>query len=368
MTTTKQNDYLNRLLSISSVPSASSALSAVSFSYVYNSANQRLQTTTSDGSYWLYTYDSLGQVTSGQRFWSDGTPVAGQQFGYAFDDIGNRTSTLAGGDENGANLRSANYTADRLNRYTSRDVPGAFLQELYGVALVIIAVVLHCPSCSSGQNLSPVAALRSLEPEKLNALLLQIDPWPEGSTEYSTQGWKRLIIAAKYVQECDPVSVKVQLSRRQSEFSEGDTGPIPKTREEGEKTLQLLDKRLEDDGKLLLLMRVVFEIPENKRGEPSKRFYAWRMRGTERNNDGTVNFAWPISWKAGNPKLVSGRTSLEGVNTLYNAAGEYDYFTHRYPFRDLRDLPDETRAKAQSAQSPRPNPKTCGVGERAYLK
>ena len=55
-----------------------------------NSANQRTRTTHADGSYWIYQYDTLGQVTSGKRFWPDGTPVAAQQFEYGFDDIGNR--------------------------------------------------------------------------------------------------------------------------------------------------------------------------------------------------------------------------------------------------------------------------------------
>jgi len=74
MTTTKQYDYLNRLTSISSVPSASSA---VNFNYNYNNANQRVQSALVDGSYWSYNYDSLGQVTSGRKYWADGTPVAG---------------------------------------------------------------------------------------------------------------------------------------------------------------------------------------------------------------------------------------------------------------------------------------------------
>jgi hypothetical protein len=39
---------------------------------------------------WVYTYDNLGQVVSGKKHWRDGTPIAGQQFEYAFDDIGNR--------------------------------------------------------------------------------------------------------------------------------------------------------------------------------------------------------------------------------------------------------------------------------------
>ncbi len=119
MTTTKSYDNLNRLTSIVSVPSASSA---VSFSYDHNSANQRTRRTDTDGSYWDYTYDSLGQVTSGHKKWSDTTSVAGQQYDYAFDDIGN-------GETSTANGRTFTYTANNLNQYTQWTVPG-YLWEL----------------------------------------------------------------------------------------------------------------------------------------------------------------------------------------------------------------------------------------------
>ncbi len=55
-----------------------------------------------------------------------GTYVPGQQFEYNFDAIGNRSGpngAKTGGDPNGANLRSQEYTPDFLNRYTSRTVP-----------------------------------------------------------------------------------------------------------------------------------------------------------------------------------------------------------------------------------------------------
>ena len=78
-----------------------------------------------DNSRRVYLNDSLGQVISGKIYWSDGTPVAGQQFTYGFDDIGNRKSTAAGGDQYGANLRYASYTANTWNQYTSRTVPGS---------------------------------------------------------------------------------------------------------------------------------------------------------------------------------------------------------------------------------------------------
>jgi RHS repeat-associated protein len=121
MTTTKSYDLLNRLTNIVTTNASGTV---ASFRYVYNSANQRTSVTNADSSYWVYTYDSLGQVVSGKKYWSDGTPVAGQQYTYGFDDIGNRKKTGAGGDQSGSNLRTANYGANSLNQYTNRDVPG----------------------------------------------------------------------------------------------------------------------------------------------------------------------------------------------------------------------------------------------------
>jgi RHS repeat-associated protein len=137
MTTSKQYDYLNRLTAISSSSSSPSS----SFSYQYNNANQRTRATLVDGSYWIYTYDSLGQVTGGNRYWADGTPVAGQQFDYSFDDIGNRKQTLAGGDAVGSSLRLANYTNNLLNQITSRDVPGYV--DIMGVSIATNTVTVN---------------------------------------------------------------------------------------------------------------------------------------------------------------------------------------------------------------------------------
>ncbi len=131
MTTTKNYDYLNRLTSISSVPASQTGMS-IFYAYAYNAANQRTQVKLNDQSYWIYQYDALGQVTSGKRYWSDGTPVAGQQFEYGFDDIGNRASTKAGGDSTGNNLRPATCSANTLNQYTSRTVPNA--ADILGIA------------------------------------------------------------------------------------------------------------------------------------------------------------------------------------------------------------------------------------------
>lgn len=119
LTTTKAYDNLNRLTSISNA-----AVSALRFNFGYNSANQRTGVTNADGSRWTYQYDSLGQLINGKKYWSDNSIVAGQQFEYSFDDIGNRKVAASGGNEWGSNLRYQNYTVNNLNQYMQRTVPG----------------------------------------------------------------------------------------------------------------------------------------------------------------------------------------------------------------------------------------------------
>ena len=142
MTTSKQFDYLNRLQSISSAPGAANQLS-LAYNYQYNNANQRTRVTLNDGSFWIYQYDALGQVKSGKKYFNDNTPVPGQQFEYGFDDIGNRSSTKAGGDATGssASLRSATYGANSLNQYTNRTVPNAL--DVLGIATASASVTVN---------------------------------------------------------------------------------------------------------------------------------------------------------------------------------------------------------------------------------
>jgi YD repeat-containing protein len=140
VTTWKNYDFLNRLTAITSVPGASGQWHP-SYQYRYNAANQRTRATLYDNSYWLYGYDSLGQVTNANKYWQNGTPVPGEQFGDAFDNIGNRTGTTMGGNQSGGGLRSATYTANDLNQYTSRTVPNGF--DILGQANVASAVLVN---------------------------------------------------------------------------------------------------------------------------------------------------------------------------------------------------------------------------------
>lgn len=115
-------DSQGRLQSITDAPAGGGA---TSYTYTYNNLGQRTRTTREDNSYWSYAYNDYGELTNGKKYWSDNVLVAGQQTEYVYDNIGNRATTKAGGDAAGANLRQATYTANSLDQYTQRTVPGA---------------------------------------------------------------------------------------------------------------------------------------------------------------------------------------------------------------------------------------------------
>jgi RHS repeat-associated protein len=85
--------------------------------------------------YWIYSYDALGQVVGGHRYWADGTPVDGQQFDYAFDDIGNRVTT------GGRASAGSTYTVNRLNQYSQRTV--ADRVDVLGIANPTASVTVN---------------------------------------------------------------------------------------------------------------------------------------------------------------------------------------------------------------------------------
>src|SRR5437667_1027941 len=105
---------------------------AVKYRYPIHRANQATRVTAKGRSFWIYQYDTLGQVKSGKKYFNNNTPVPGQQFEYGFDDIGNRASSKAGGDQSGAALRSASYSVNSINQNTSRTVPNAL--DVLGIA------------------------------------------------------------------------------------------------------------------------------------------------------------------------------------------------------------------------------------------
>lgn len=135
LTTTRQWDYGFRLRSIANV--ANGAV-VTSHAYLYDALNRRTQATLEDGSAWNYSYNNRNELTAAGRSWSDGTSVTGQQYGYGFDNIGNRTNALSG---SAGALRTTSYTANSLNEYTGITTPG--YKDILGLAMVTNAVTVN---------------------------------------------------------------------------------------------------------------------------------------------------------------------------------------------------------------------------------
>ena len=124
MRTDKEYDGINRLTAIRHTsPKGVMA----SFSYIYNSANQRVEVHREDGSYWRYGHDNRGQVVFGAKYGPQGQSLPGHGFGYGFDDIGNRQyatkldAPFDRGDE-GAPDSVSEYRTNLLNQYEQRTI------------------------------------------------------------------------------------------------------------------------------------------------------------------------------------------------------------------------------------------------------
>ena len=65
------------MLRASQITGAASSVPVLSCGYHYDNVNRRRALVLSDGSSWSYDYDTRGEVVSGKRFWSAGTPAVG---------------------------------------------------------------------------------------------------------------------------------------------------------------------------------------------------------------------------------------------------------------------------------------------------
>ncbi len=135
LTTARQWDYGFRL---SGIANTANGAVVTSHGYTYDNLNRRTQATLEDGSRWKYSYNPRNELTGAGRYWLDWSPVTGQQYGYAFDNIGNRTSASSGST---GHLRATSYTANNLNEYTAITTPG--YKDIFGVALANNAVTVN---------------------------------------------------------------------------------------------------------------------------------------------------------------------------------------------------------------------------------
>jgi len=168
----------------------------------------------------------------------------------------------------------------------------------------------------------------TVDGKKLSELMAPIEEWhsvrdrPAKGLSYTN--WDRLISVARWIQQVDPRSVERALFDYQMEGSE--SGEFQRA----------TSNEFMNDRKLVLLMRVIFEVPESLPDDGWRvEFGGWVTMGTDRNTNGTVNRAWPIRWNDGTPRLVSGFRGIQGINSRYDAAGEFNYLRTHYKMRDL---------------------------------
>jgi RHS repeat-associated protein len=114
LTVEERRDKLGRLKSLQTLNQSLVAVDA--HTYLYNDLNQRTRHTDGTDAYWDYSYDERGQVETAVRKTAADVTIPSFNYGYAFDDIGNRTQTTTNG-------RTASYTPDILNQYDQRQVP-----------------------------------------------------------------------------------------------------------------------------------------------------------------------------------------------------------------------------------------------------
>ncbi|MBK8856136.1 MAG: RHS repeat-associated core domain-containing protein [Opitutaceae bacterium] len=140
LTSTRSYDNLNRLSALNNAPA--SALSAAGFAYTYNSANQRIRNGRENGAYWTYGYDALGQVSVAGKKLPGGEDVPAHSFAYTYDDIGNRRSASRNA-ASAALMATEEYSANLLNQYVQRTVPGCI--EVLGAAQPDATVTVMIP-------------------------------------------------------------------------------------------------------------------------------------------------------------------------------------------------------------------------------
>jgi len=108
MTTTKQYDAVNRLTLTSSAV-GSTVVSSHQNSEI-STLNQRKRTNLADGKNWRYEYNSRGELTRGVLYDTNNLAVSGMDFGYTYDNSGNRLT-----QSQGSSILTT-YTSNRNDR------------------------------------------------------------------------------------------------------------------------------------------------------------------------------------------------------------------------------------------------------------
>lgn len=176
--------------------------------------------------------------------------------------------------------------------------------KITGIVLLGALLVFLC-NCDKKVDMRPSTLLEDYD---------SLKPWP-ADTSFSSKDWENYIRVARRVQSTEPNEIKKSI------YSFLTSQGIP-------------DDTIEENyTKIFLLLRVVFDLPEDAPEETLRSFVGWSNWSEAVIGEKRINLSWPISWAWPKPKLVSGCFGREGVP--YFAVEEYEYLLNTFPYRKL---------------------------------
>lgn len=164
-------------------------------------------------------------------------------------------------------------------------------------------------TCSS---LRPVAQDPATQRQAIIDSIAHITPW-SGIDDYGSEDWASLRRSAILVQESDPAVVEQAIRAFRAQCFER-TSDVP----------------VDCDSQVFLLLRMVFDLPEDAPVHERAIFIGW-MNWPEVDETDSVNLAWPLSWASGAPSFVASQFGAMGAP--YAAVEEYRHMLEHYGFR-----------------------------------
>lgn len=140
-----------------------------------------------------------------------------------------------------------------------------------------------------------------------------VRPWSSEAT-YGPADWDRIIKIARIFQNLHEETITNALDRFSFQIKKNFQGDYL------------------EDSKPFLLLRVMFELPENA-PRSERTGGGWVTFNSDINSDGSVNQNWPISWKNGKPSMVSRYLGYQGIP--YNPKLDYLKLNGRFKKRML---------------------------------
>ena len=106
--------------------------------YTYDDLNRRTRANLEDGSLWKCSYNDRNELTGAGGFSGRIDPVAGEQYGYGFDNIGNRTVAQSGSVGNHVHRQLHGQQPQRI---TGIVTPGS--KDILGLAIATNTVTVN---------------------------------------------------------------------------------------------------------------------------------------------------------------------------------------------------------------------------------